>query len=294
MKRTYRSLALCAMALAVVGCASAPRSPASGPASGVAELSLLVPNGDHQIPIAVTMPTGGADAPAVVMLHGTGSNKDEAGNGYLMLAPKLAAAGIAAVRVDFPGSGDSTASYEIYSNTMAISDAEAVAAYVARLDGIDGKRIGIMGWSQGGTDALLAAGSSKTWKSVLTWAGALVIGDMADEAMRAEAAAQGYTWMKFEWREPLKLGKKWIDEADGMDVLSYAAKIKAPICSVHGTLDDTVPFSDSEKVQAVAQNAKSRLVPIEGADHTFNVFTGDLTKYEQLANETVAWFVGTL
>ncbi len=288
MKRTYRSLALCAMALA--GCASAQ----TGPASGVAELSLLVPNGDHQIPIAVTMPTGGADAPAVVMLHGTGSNKDEAGNGYLMLAPKMAAAGIAAVRVDFPGSGDSAASYEIYSNTMAISDAEAVAAYVAKLDGIDGKRIGIMGWSQGGTDALLAAGSSKTWKSVLTWAGALVIGDMADEAMRAEAAAQGYTWMKFEWREPLKLGKKWIDEADSMDVLSYAAKIKAPICSVHGTLDDTVPFADSEKVQAVARNAKSRLVPIEGADHTFCVFTGDLTKYEQLAKETVAWFVETL
>ncbi|PKL24739.1 MAG: hypothetical protein CVV47_09920 [Spirochaetae bacterium HGW-Spirochaetae-3] len=284
----YRSLALCAMALA--GCASAP----GGPATGVAELSLLVPNGDHQIPIAITMPTGGADVPAVVMLHGTGSNKDEAGNGYLMLAPRMAAAGIAAVRVDFPGSGESTASYEIYSNSEAVSDAEAVAAFIADLDGIDGKRVGVMGWSQGGTDALLAAGSSRTWKSVLTWAGALVIGDMADEAMRAEAAEQGYTWMKFEWREPLKLGKKWIDEADSMDVLSYAAKIKAPICSVHGTLDDTVPFADSEKVQSVARNKKSRLVAIEGADHTFCVFTGDLTLFDQLAGETVAWFVETL
>lgn len=279
-----------AVTLALAGCASAPPEAPEE----IVELAALVKNGDHDIPVAITLPKGRRPVPAVVMLHGTGSNKDEAGNGYLMLAPKLAAAGIAAVRVDFPGSGDSAASYELYSNTVAVSDAEAVAAYAAGLDGIDGKRIGIMGWSQGGTDALLAAGSSDTFKSVLTWAGALVIGDMADAAMRAEAVEKGYTWMRFEWREPLKLGKKWIDEADSMDVLSYAAKARAPICSIHGTLDDTVPFSDSEKVQSVAKNRKSRLVAIEGADHTFNVFSGDLSKYEELAAATVAWFEETL
>lgn len=279
-----------AVTLALAGCSSAPPEAPEE----IVEISALVKNGDHDIPVAITLPKGRRPVPAVVMLHGTGSNKDEAGNGYLMLAPKLAAAGIAAVRVDFPGSGDSTAGYELYSNSVAISDAEAVAAYVAGLDGIDGKRVGIMGWSQGGTDALLAAGSSDTFKSVLTWAGALAIGHMADEAMRAEAVEKGFTWMRFEWREPLRLGKKWIDEADSMDVLSYAAKARAPICSIHGTLDDTVPFSDSEKVQAVAKNRKSRLVAIEGADHTFNVFSGDLTKYEELAAATVAWFAETL
>ncbi|WP_320127448.1 alpha/beta fold hydrolase [uncultured Sphaerochaeta sp.] len=261
---------------------------------GIVDINLLVPNGDHDIPVVVTMPIGEGDVPAVIMMHGTGSNKDEAGNAYLMLAPMMAKAGIAAVRFDFPGSGTSTASYELYSNSEAASDAEAVAAFVAGMAGIDKNRLGVMGWSQGGTDALITAGSSNTFSSVLTWAGALNLGEMATAEMRAEADKQGYTMMTFDWRDSLKLSKKWIDEADNMDVLSYAAKIKAPLASIHGTVDTTVPFSDSEKVQAVAQNPKSKLIPIEGADHLYGVFSGDLTVFETLAKQTIDWFKSTL
>ncbi|AEV28635.1 prolyl oligopeptidase family protein [Sphaerochaeta pleomorpha str. Grapes] len=261
---------------------------------GIVDSTFSVPNGDHTIPVTLTMPIGEGEVPVVVMMHGTGSNKDEAGNAYLMLAPKMAKAGIAAARFDFPGSGDSTASYELYSNTEAIRDCEAVAAFVSGMAGIDKNRIGVMGWSQGGTDALLAAGSSNTFSSVLTWAGALELGDMATPEMRSEAEKQGYTFMEFEWREPLKLSKKWIDEVDTMDVLSYAAKIKAPIASIHGTVDTTVPFTDSEKVQAVSRNPKSKLIPIEGADHLYGVFSGDLTLFEELSAKTIEWFKSTL
>ena len=31
--------------------------------------------------------------------------------------------------------------------------------------------------------------------------------------------------MTFEWRDALPLSKEWIDQADNMDVLAYAAKI---------------------------------------------------------------------
>ncbi|MDC7125289.1 MAG: alpha/beta fold hydrolase [Spirochaetales bacterium] len=261
----------------------------------VKDISVMVPNGDHEIPVAITMPAGATKVPAVIMMHGTGSNKDEAGNGYVMLAPKMAEAGIAAVRFDFPGSGDSTASYEIYSNTEAVSDADAVAAYISTLDNIDADSIGVMGWSQGGTDALIAAATGKTnYKSVLTWSGALILSDMVTPEMRAEVAEKGYTFMQFDWRDALKLGKNWIDEADNMETLSYVPQIKAPICSIHGTEDEDVPFSDSEKVQVAAANSASKLVPIEGADHTYLVFTGDLTVFNKLIDETVKWFKETL
>lgn len=279
---------LCSLTL--TGC----RTQQKAMSKGIVDINFLVPNGDHDIPVSLTMPIGGKDVPVVVMMHGTGSNKDEAGNAYLMLAPKMAQAGIAAARFDFPGSGDSTASYELYSNTEAIRDCEAVAAFVAGMAGIDKNRIGVMGWSQGGSDALLAAGSSNTFKSVLTWAGALDLRDMATPEMRSEAKSQGYTYIEFGWREPLKLSKKWIDEVDTMDVLSYAANIQAPIASVHGTLDTTVPFTDSEKVQAVSRNPASKLIPIEGADHLYGVFSGDLTLFEELSDKTIKWFTSTL
>ena len=100
--------------------------------------------------------------------------------------------------------------------------------------------------------------------------------------------------MEFGWRDPLPLSKEWIDQADSMDVLEYAAKIKAPIGSFHGTEDNTVPFSDSEKVQSLSTKAMSKFIPIEGDDHTYLIFTGDLTKYYELRDKTVDWFVETL
>ena len=54
------------------------------------ETVVSIPNGDHDIPATVCVPNGEGKFPAVVMLHGTGSNRDEAGNGYKMAAPVLA------------------------------------------------------------------------------------------------------------------------------------------------------------------------------------------------------------
>ena len=61
-----------------------------------------------------------AKVPGVVMLHGTGSNRDEAGMGYALAAPRMAADGIATLRIDFMGNGDSTASYRDYNYTSAV------------------------------------------------------------------------------------------------------------------------------------------------------------------------------
>jgi dipeptidyl aminopeptidase/acylaminoacyl peptidase len=292
MKRLERFL-LCFVLLSTVllaGCTT----PNKTISTGIVDIKAMVPNGDHDIPVVITMPIGVGDVPAVVMMHGTGSDKDEAGKAFLHLAPMMAEAGMAAVRFDFPGNGESTASYELYSNTTAVSDAEAVAVFVAGLSGIDGDRIGVMGWSQGGTDALLAAGMSDTFSSVLTWSAALHLEDMATPKMRQEAEKWGYTMLTFDWRTPLKLGKQWIDEAIDMDVLSYVENIVVPIGSIHGTADETVPYSDSVQVQEAATDGRSTLMPIEGADHLYGVFSDDPRLFELLAKKTIDWFVATL
>lgn len=264
------------------------------PRQEITEQSILIDAGNLMIPGILTLPKGDSPCAVVIMEHGTGSQKDEAGDGYKMLAPALAEKGIASLRFDFPGSGDSTSSYLLYTNEEAVRETQIVADYLSNLDEIDGSKIGLLGWSQGGTDVLLAASNNDTYKSVATWAGALIIGDMASEEMRAEANETGKTKMVFGWREDLPLSKEWIDQADSMDVLEYAKGIKAPIGSFHGTADNTVPFSDSEKVQSVSSNKMSKLIPIEGADHTYLIFTGDLTKYNELKDKTVDWFVETL
>ena len=124
---------------------------------GYVETVVSIDAGDHQIPATVCMPTAEGTCPAVVMLHGTGSNRDEAGNGYAYAAPVLAEKyGVATIRIDFMGNGDSTADYTGYTYASAVADAVAAAEYMAAQENIVGAHIGVMGWRQGGTDALLA------------------------------------------------------------------------------------------------------------------------------------------
>ncbi len=195
--------------------------------AGVGEVVSIENNG-HEIPGILTMPENvaeGEKVPAVVMLHGTGSNKDEAGNGYVLMADAFAKAGIASLRIDFMGTGDSKVDYSEYCNTTAVSDAAAAGDFLAKQEGIDPERIGIMGWSQGGTDALLTAAEHEQFKSVLTWAGAMDLGNLLTDEMYEEAKKNGSAVMEFDWREPLNLGLQWMEEVKSMDMNEVVSRL---------------------------------------------------------------------
>ena len=258
----------------------------------------------HDIPATLTMPvsaTADAKVPAVVMLHGTGSNRDEAGMGYAMAAPRMAADGIATLRIDFMGNGDSTASYTDYNYTSAIIDAKAAADYLAGLETVDADNLGVMGWSQGGTDALLAAEAHPdTFKAVVTWAGALELngdslfaGTSFAEA-QAEAEADGSYTMTFDWREPLELGARWFQEVADTDMLEIVANIEAPILAINGASDTTVTPDNAEKIVEASTNEASEVLLIENCDHTYNVFSGDFTALYETVDATTAFFQAQL
>jgi len=258
------------------------------------EQSLLIPNGDHNIPAIICLPNGDGPFPIVVMLHGTGSDKNEAGGGYLIAAPALAEAGIASIRFDFIGNGESNADYIDYNFTTALSDTNAALEYAAGLDRIDEYRAGVMGWSQGGTIALLAAGNNPAFKSVLCWAGAPDLSGVGSLEAYEIAKEKGYYELNFDWRTPLKLGLQWFNEAYGTDVLEVFSNSSAPVLAINGAEDTVVDPINAQRIVDASRNSESKVLLIEGADHTFNIFTGDMTAFNQLIEATVNWFDKTL
>ena len=234
----------------------------------------------HTIPAIVTIPAGEGKFPAVVMLHGTGSNKHEAGGGYDMAAPAMAKAGVATIRFDFMGIDESEASYTDYCFTSANIDAKAAADYVAGLEKVDGEKLAVLGWSQGGTNALLAAAAyPETFKAVITWAGSVTGKTDSDSFKEQYAIAKkdGFYVQEYDWREPLHVGLRWYEENMKTDKLAETAKIEAPILAIQGMKDTSVTPDNAEKIVEVAKNEATRAYFIEDCDHTFNVFSGDYT-----------------
>lgn len=255
----------------------------------------------HEIPATLTLPVSAskdAKVPGVVMLHGTGSNRDEAGMGYALAAPRMAADGIATLRIDFMGNGDSTASYRDYNYTSAVIDAKAAADYLAGLETVDGGNLGVMGWSQGGTDALLAAEAHPdTFKAVVTWSGALYLGMTEDEDFQAAyetAKKDGYYEQTYDWREPLHIGERWYKEIAETDMLKVTAGIKAPILAINGKNDTTVTPDNAEKIVEASANDASEVLLVDNCDHTYNVFSGDFTALFQTVDATIAFFQAQL
>ena len=100
--------------------------------------------------------------PCVIMLHGFGSNKVGRFRRYVTIANRLAQAGIASIRFDFRGAGDSEGTLAEVTIERLIEDACVVGAYIQMHPLINKEKIGFLGSSLGGAVALLAAAKLQT------------------------------------------------------------------------------------------------------------------------------------
>src|SRR5689334_8479689 len=89
-------------------------------------------------------------APAVLFCHGFGGNKSGRYRLYVRLAEKLSQAGIAVLRFDFRGCGDSEGAFGDITIETQVQDALAAAEFLLTHPSVDPNRFGIFGSSLGG------------------------------------------------------------------------------------------------------------------------------------------------
>ena len=108
----------------------------------------------------------------------------------------------------------------------------------------------------------------------------------------AEAAEKGYFTEEFDWRAPMDTGQKWIDGMDSLDMEQVASQITVPVLLINGSKDDVVPPANAEDLHSWIPS--SQLLLIDGADHTFNIFSGDMTAFNNLTAATATFFADNL
>ncbi|MEV4887159.1 alpha/beta hydrolase [Chitinophaga ginsengisegetis] len=121
----------------------------------------------------LTIPANRKSFPAVVLLSGTGKqDRDGTMAGHKMfkaLADSLAAMGVAVLRTDDRGTGETNGVYETTTTKDFADDALAAINYLRLQPGVT--RTGLIGHSEGGAAAIIAAAASKNVAFVITLAG---------------------------------------------------------------------------------------------------------------------------
>jgi pimeloyl-ACP methyl ester carboxylesterase len=136
----------------------------------------------------------GSPVPAVVMVMGSGPAAGEYARNWEDIGPRLTAAGIATFGYDKPGCGGSTGDWTRLTLHDRADETLAAVAAVAGQPEVDADRIALIGGSQGGWVAPLAASRGDAVKAVVTISGPGVTVAESDEyQIEAEGIHDGYS-----------------------------------------------------------------------------------------------------
>ncbi len=230
--------------------------------------------------------------PGVLFLHGFTGQRMEAHFMFVKAARSLAAQGMASLRFDFAGSGESQGAFEDVSPLTELADAKVALEWLAKRPGVDSRRLGVVGMSLGGCVAGMLSADERI-RSLVLWAAVADLGPLlqatAPVAARVQLRRKGYV----EYGA-FRLGKKFVEDAQRTDPLLGIADSRADVLVVHGTADATVPFEHAHMYEGAARSrrhvgARSSLRLISGATHTFDT----VAHQEEIVSRTVEWFQAT-
>lgn len=135
-------------------------------------------NGDVTLAGTLTLPPTDGPHPALVLVTGSGpQNRDESlGTGiairpFRLLADALTREGIAVLRYDDRGVGESTGDFATATTQDFASDAEAAIAYLLGRDDINPDEIGLLGHSEGGLVAAMLGARNPDLDFIISMAG---------------------------------------------------------------------------------------------------------------------------
>ena len=244
-----RVLTLIAVAATLAACAPVGSVPATGSSpSGL---------GTDGIPFSLSRPDGAGPFPAVVIMHdcsGLGASSSGApgrwsrelvGKGYVVLIPdSFSTRG-------FPAGvcTDASPRRTDASPARRVADAYAALAHLRTLPFVDGRRVGIMGGSHGGTTTVSA-----------------MLAPQSDSEPLATERRNGFAAAVALYPGCAPSGRSWLVTGSG------GYRPVAPLLILIGEKDDWTPADACQKLAADAQAAGS---PVEikiypGAHHSFD------------------------
>ena len=252
------------------------------------KLTLMGSKGKLAAEIQKPVLSSGEKVPIAIIMHGFTGNKE--GRMLKLIADSLQNYGIASIRFDFNGHGQSEGRFEDMTVPNEIEDAKKVYEYVATLPYVDASRIALVGHSQGGVVSAMTAGElgSPRVAAVALLAPAAVL---RDDAIRGNTMGAKYNPLDPPDSVPLfgghNLGASYIRTAFTLPIYETAARYTGPATIIHGTGDRVVPYTYGERFHEQWKNSEWHL--LEYFDHGF---TQNVYRVAELTSEFLTRTLG--
>ncbi|MFV2086343.1 alpha/beta hydrolase family protein [Micromonospora sp. LOL_021] len=251
------------------------------------ELRYRVSVEDDELATVVTQPTGRAGRCMVLMLHGgPGGEKDGPEQLYANLARQLAELGIASVRFDFRGCGESTGRYRDMTIRRQVREMRAVREFVD-----ERFRPGawvLIGESFGATIGL--SDLHPAYKAIVMLWPAIWLLDGTFESYLHPAHLEAAEHEGFSEIDGEQIGLDFLHELQQVvDVSAPLVGLATPVLFIHGTADREVPFQQSVRAAELVGGAR-KVVVIDDGDHCLE----RPHEREIVHRETVTWIAAHL
>lgn len=208
----------------------------------------------------------GRGFPCVIASHGLLSSKNS--EKYIALGERFAREGMAMLRFDFRGIGESGGRIEDDTVTGRIADLGSALRFVRSHSDL-GDRIGLAGSSLGGYVSLIRSSMEKDIRAVVIWATPFHLDDLGSKKGAEEYPLPGEAFFK-------DLAKHRL--------LSRLPKISNCLV-IHGEKDETVPVDQAWEIFH-SLGAPKEIHVLEGADHRFT----EPVHRKRAVDLTVDWF----
>lgn len=287
-------------AAAVAPMVLAARDYAAPPGAPYTALDVRIPSAAGIVLAGtLTLPAGassGRRVPAVVTITGSGpQDRDETipmVKGYAPfreVADTLARRGIAVLRYDDRGFGQSTGSHATATSRDFADDVRAAVAWLRQRPEVDPRRIALVGHSEGGLvaplvavdDTLLAAvvlmaGPSRSGRDILAYQNRMLIEQ--DTAIAPAARDSAFAAAKVRV-DSLARASRWIGFFLDYDPLPTARRLRLPVLILQGATDRQVTADQADELAAAIRSSGNRKVVKHSFAETNHLFLADREGY---------------
>jgi dipeptidyl aminopeptidase/acylaminoacyl peptidase len=213
----------------------------------------------------------GPPSPAIIICHGLGANKSD----FTELAVALSARGYKVLLFDFRAHGDSSGS----SSSLGLYEQEDIFAAIGFLQlrpDIDQDRIGIYGFSMGGSAAILAAARSQLFYAIVADSPFASLRDQSRTVITRFYHLPSFPFFHLAMFGYAVLFQASADNVSPEHVVSDISP--APLLVIAADGDELMPVENGRRVFAAAREPKELWI-LPGTEHGSTLAFAD-GKYE--------------